>query len=185
GECASSVLKQTEPLRLAASEFSDYARLPSPGVRPTDVSRLLAEAAGSYAGVPGVRWSLDIEPGLTGQADARLLSRVFSNLILNAVEAIGGARGEIHVTARRRDSRLFVSVEDTGPGVDPKNLPRLFDAYFPAKSGGTGLVIGTAKTFVEEDAASISAEKREQGGVRVRLDLPLEKPPPAPVRGTR
>jgi len=180
-ECVSRVLRQTDELRLAASEFSDYARLPSPEVRPTDVSRLLAEAAGSYAGVPGVRWSLDIEPGLTGQADARLLSRVFSNLILNAVEAIGGARGEIHVTARRQDSRLFVSVEDTGPGVDPKNLPRLFDPYFSAKSGGTGLGLAIAKKIVEEHGGSISAENREHGGFRVRLDMPLEKPVPAPA----
>ena len=62
-ECVSRVLKQTEELRQSASEFSDYARLPAPEVEPTDVSRLLAESAAAYAGVPGIAWSLDIEPG--------------------------------------------------------------------------------------------------------------------------
>jgi C4-dicarboxylate-specific signal transduction histidine kinase len=180
-ECVSRVLKQTDELRLAASEFSDYARLPSPEVRPTDVGRLLAEAAGSYAGVPGVRWSLEIQPGLTAQADARLLSRVFSNLMVNAVEALAGTPGEIRVTARRQDSRVFVSVEDTGPGVDPANLPRLFDPYFSAKSGGTGLGLAIAKKIVEEHGGSIFAENRERGGFRVRFDLPLEKPVATPA----
>jgi nitrogen fixation/metabolism regulation signal transduction histidine kinase len=174
-ECVSRVLKQTETLRLAASEFSDYARLPAPEVRPTDVSRLLSEAAAAYAGVGGVRWALDIEPGLTAQADARLLSRVFSNLIVNAVEALAGTPGEIRVRARARDSRVFVSVEDTGPGVDPRILPRLFDPYFSAKSGGTGLGLAIAKKIVEEHGGMISAENRDRGGFRVRVDLPLEK----------
>jgi two-component system, NtrC family, nitrogen regulation sensor histidine kinase NtrY len=175
------VLKQTETLRLAASEFSDYARLPAPEVGPTDVSRLLSEAAAAYAGVAGIRWSLDIEPGLAAQADGRLLSRVFSNLIVNAVEALAGAGGEIRVTARRRDSRVLVSVEDTGPGVNPKNLSRLFDPYFSAKSGGTGLGLAIAKKIVEEHGGSISAENREDGGFRVRFDLPLEKPVATPA----
>jgi signal transduction histidine kinase len=174
-ECVSRVLKQTEELRQSASEFSDYARLPAPEVGPTDVSRLLAESAASYAGVRGVTWSLDIEPGLQAQADARLLARVFSNLIVNAVEALAGANGEIRITARRQDSRAFVSVEDTGPGVDAKNLTRLFDPYFSAKSGGTGLGLAIAKKIVEEHGGSISAENREKVGFRVRFDLPLEK----------
>jgi nitrogen fixation/metabolism regulation signal transduction histidine kinase len=175
-ECVSRVLKQTETLRLAASEFSDYARLPAPEVRLTDVSRLLSEGAAAYAGVAGVRWSLDIEPGLFAQADARLLSRVFSNLIVNAVEALAGTDGEVRIRARARGARVFVSVEDTGPGVDPKILPRLFDPYFSAKSGGTGLGLAIAKKIVEEHGGMISAENRQGGGFRVRVDLPLEKP---------
>ena len=180
-ECVSRVLKQTEELRQAASEFSDYARLPAPEVGPTDVSRLLAESAAAYAGVRGIAWSLDIEPGLQAQADGRLLARVFSNLIVNAVEALSGANGEIRITARRQDSRAFVSVEDTGPGVEKKNLARLFDPYFSAKSGGTGLGLAIAKKIVEEHGGSISAENREKGGFRVRFDLPLEKAVAAPA----
>lgn len=180
-ECVSRVLKQTEELRLAASEFSDYARLPSPEIRPTDVSRLLAETSAAYAGTAGVSWSLEIEPDLTAQADARLLSRVFSNLLLNAVEALAGMRGAIRVSARRHDSRVFIAVEDTGPGVDPGNLPRLFDPYFSAKSGGTGLGLAIAKKIVEEHGGSISAENRPEGGFRVSFDLPLEKSVATPV----
>jgi len=89
--------------------------------------------------------------------------------------ALAGAAGEIRVLARARDSRVFVSVEDTGPGVDPRILPRLFDPYFSAKSGGTGLGLAIAKKIVEEHGGMISAENRDHGGFRVRVDLPLEK----------
>ena len=52
-ECVANVLKQTDELRRSAAEFSDYARLPEPEVRPTDIGRLLSETAAAYAGSRG------------------------------------------------------------------------------------------------------------------------------------
>jgi signal transduction histidine kinase len=179
--CVANVFRQTEELRRAAAEFSDYARLPAPEIRPTDVAGILSESAAAFAGAPGIRWSVRTDERLLARADARLLSRVFSNLIGNAVEALTGSGGEIHVTARRLDSRVCVTVEDSGPGVDPAILPRLFDPYFSAKSGGTGLGLAIAKRIIEEHGGSISAENREQGGFCVRFELPLDKETEAPA----
>jgi nitrogen fixation/metabolism regulation signal transduction histidine kinase len=180
-ECVANVLRQTDELRRSAAEFSDYARLPEPEVRPTDIGRLLSETAAAYAGSRGVRWSFDLEKNLFAPGDERLLSRVLSNLFVNAVEALGGASGEIRVAARRENSRVCVSVEDDGPGVDPEILPRLFDPYFSAKSGGTGLGLAIAKKIVEEHGGSIAAQNRPAGGFRVSFDLPLENPASAPA----
>jgi nitrogen fixation/metabolism regulation signal transduction histidine kinase len=176
-ECVRNVLRQTDELRRAASEFSDYARLPAPEIRPTDVSRLARESAAAYAGAPGVRWDLRIDDGLTAPADPRLLARVFSNLLGNAVEALGGRPGEIRVTGRREGARLRIAVEDNGPGVVPQLLPRLFDPYFSAKSGGTGLGLAIAKKIIEEHQGRIAAENRPEGGFRVTFDLPLAENP--------
>jgi nitrogen fixation/metabolism regulation signal transduction histidine kinase len=176
-ECVSNVLKQTEELRRSASEFSDYARLPAPEVRPIDLSRLAEEAAAGYAGAPGVRWDLRIEPALTADADPRLLGRVFSNLLGNAVEALGDSGGEIRMSLARRDGRAALSVEDSGPGAAPEILPRLFDPYFSAKSGGTGLGLAIAKKIIEEHGGRITAENRPEGGFRVSFDLPLTERP--------
>ena len=172
-ECVTNVLRQTEELRRSASEFSDYARLPIPQVDETDISGLLSQSAAAYAGAPGVRWTVRAEPELIALADSRLLSRVFSNLVGNAVEALAGAAGEIRLTARRVDSRIVVTIEDQGPGVSPALLPRLFDPYFSAKSGGTGLGLAIAKKIIEEHGGTISAENRSEGGFRVTFDLPL------------
>jgi nitrogen fixation/metabolism regulation signal transduction histidine kinase len=170
-DCVSNVLRQTEELRRAASEFGDYARLPRAEIRPTDVGGLVHEAAAAYAAAPGVRWSVDAPPGLVAMGDPRLLSRVLSNLIGNSIEALR-AGGEIRVFAARRNGRIETSVEDDGPGVPAEKLPRLFDPYFSAKSGGTGLGLAIAKKIVEEHGGTIGAANRPEGGFRVRFDLP-------------
>ncbi len=171
-DCVANVLHQTEELKRAASEFSDYARLPRPEIGPTDVERVMRDSAAAFAGAPGVRWSVRSEPGVLAEADPRLLGRVLSNLIGNAVDALAGARGEIALSAARAEGRIVVTVEDTGPGVPARILPRLFDPYFSAKSGGTGLGLAIAKKIVEEHGGTITAGNRRGGGFRVRFELP-------------
>ena len=180
-ECVTNVLRQTEELKKAASEFSDYARLPQPEIGPTDVGRVIRDSAAAFAGAPGVRWAVRADPEVRAEADPRLLARVLSNLIGNAVDALSGAAGEIAVSAARRDGRVVVTVEDTGPGVPERILPRLFDPYFSAKSGGTGLGLAIAKKIVEEHGGTISAENRTGGGFRVRFELPQAAEREAPV----
>ena len=176
-ECVTNVLTQTEVLKRAASEFSDYSRLPRPEFGPTDVGRLVHDSTLAFSGAPGVRWRIRVEPDVLAEADSRLLSRVLSNLIGNAVEALGGTPGEITVSAERSGGRVVVSVEDSGPGVPARILPRLFDPYFSAKSGGTGLGLAIAKKIVEEHGGTIAAENRRGGGFRVRFDLPQATAP--------
>ncbi len=170
-ECVANVLKQTDELRRAAAEFSDYARLPRPEVKTLDLARLMQEAAAAYRGAPNVQWTIRIEPGSIAQGDARLLTRVFSNLIGNAVEAVGPRGGAIALEARRDGDRVVVSIEDDGPGVAPALLPHLFEPYFSAKSGGTGLGLAIVKKIVEEHGGSIAASNRSPRGFRVEFTL--------------
>jgi signal transduction histidine kinase/HAMP domain-containing protein len=171
-ECVTNVLKQTDELRHAASEFSDYARLPRPEIGATDVARVMRDSAAAFSGAPGVRWSVRSDPDVLAEADPRLLARVLSNLIGNAVDALSGAEGEITLSVAKSGGKIVVTVEDTGPGVPARILPRLFDPYFSAKSGGTGLGLAIAKKIVEEHGGSITAENRRGGGFRVRFELP-------------
>jgi signal transduction histidine kinase len=170
-ECVTNVLRQTEELRRAAAEFSDYARLPRPEIRTLPLAPLLEEAAAAYRGAPNIRWTIHAEPGLTAQGDARLLARVFSNLVGNAVEALAAGGGAIGLEAHFRGGCVVVSIEDDGPGVAPALLPRLFDPYFSAKSGGTGLGLAIVKKIVEEHGGSIAASNRSPRGFRVEFTL--------------
>ena len=144
-------------------------------MRALDVGELFDETSSSYAGAPGVRFTVDAESGLRVLGDARLLSRLLSNLVGNSVEALKGG-GAIRFSARPRGRRVELSVEDDGPGVPSEILPRLFDPYFSAKSGGTGLGLAIAKKIVEEHGGEIGAENRKSGGLVVRFDLPAADP---------
>ena len=93
-------MRQTEALKHSAAEFSDYARVPTPRMEPTDVGVLAREAAAAYAGAPGIRFEVDAPPGSVALGDARLLARVLANLIGNSVEALAGA-GAIRIAAGR------------------------------------------------------------------------------------
>jgi two-component system nitrogen regulation sensor histidine kinase NtrY len=179
-ECVDNVLRQTDELRRSAAEFADYARLPRPEMRPTDIGGVVREAAAAYAGASDIHWVVEAEPALYARADARLLARLLSNLIGNSVEAVEG-RGEIRLSAHRRDGWISVAVEDDGPGVAPEILPRLFDPYFSARSGGTGLGLAIAKKIVEEHGGAIGAEPRPEGGFRVRFLLPVLSPEAQPA----
>jgi nitrogen fixation/metabolism regulation signal transduction histidine kinase len=179
-ECVRNVLRQTEELRRSASEFSDYARLPRPQMLPIDIAAIVRESAAAYAGATGIRWVLDAPEGLFALGDARLLTRVLSNLIGNSVEALGG-NGEVRLSVARRDGRVAVTIEDNGRGVAGEILPRLFDPYFSAKSGGTGLGLAIAKKIVEEHGGEIGAENRATGGFRVHFDLPAVEDRVGPI----
>jgi signal transduction histidine kinase len=171
-ECVTNVLKQTEELRRAAAEFTDYSRLPAPQIGRTDLAGLAADSIAAYSAAPRVSWSVDVPSEVAAYADPRLIARVLSNLLGNAVEAMGPSGGQVALSARRSGSRVQVTVEDSGPGVSDAILPRLFDPYFSAKSGGTGLGLAIAKKIVEEHGGKISAENKTEGGLRVTFDLP-------------
>ncbi len=177
-ECVQNVLRQTEALKHSAAEFSDYARVPTPRMEPTDVGVLAREAAAAYAGAPGIRFEVEAPPGSVALGDARLLARVLANLIGNSVEALAGA-GAIRIAAGRVGEKIEVVVEDDGPGVATEILPRLFDPYFSARSGGTGLGLAIVKKIVEEHGGAIAAANRPSGGFRVRFDLPAAAGPAA------
>jgi signal transduction histidine kinase len=182
-DCVSNVLRQTEELRRSAAEFSDYARLPGPRMRAVDVGGLLRETAAAFAGARRIRWKVETEAGSVAEADERLLSRALSNLVGNAVEALGSSGGQIALRSAIAGERVRVTVEDDGPGVSPEVQARLFEPYFSARSGGTGLGLAIVKKIVEEHGGTISAENRTEGGFRVTLDLPLSRSREiAPVR---
>jgi two-component system sensor histidine kinase AtoS len=64
-------------------------------------------------------------------------------------------------------------ITDTGPGIRPENLDRIFEPYFTTKEGGTGLGLALTHRIILEHRGSIRAENRPDGGARFVIDLPL------------
>ena len=107
----------------------------------------------------------------TVSGDASQLRQVFVNLIDNAVDA-ASPKGVVRVRAEAGAGTVTISVEDTGPGVDPGTLRRLFEPLVTTKQKGIGLGLALVKRIVEHHGGTIGYEPRG-GGARFVVRLPL------------
>lgn len=105
--------------------------------------------------------------------DPILIERVFSNLYLNAIEALETSScGAIVTRAFRGDERTFIEVEDDGPGLDPGIIDRIFEPLVTAKVRGTGLGLALCRVIVEAHGGEITATSGSPHGTAFHLWLP-------------
>jgi signal transduction histidine kinase len=165
-----NILRQVVVLRETSKEFSDYASLRQVHRKPLDLRKLLADLAKDYGS--SKRFTAEIEPSTPSQysGDERMLRGAIANLIENALQA--APNGTVHLDSRAVDSKVVVSVEDSGPGVPPELLPKIFDPYFSTKSAGTGLGLAIARKAIEEHGGTVHAENLNPG-FRIAVELPM------------
>jgi PAS domain S-box-containing protein len=122
----------------------------------------------------------NVELSVTGNghavdADAELLQIVFSNLLVNSAQAMGGD-GRVAVSVRPRDSSVDVIFEDTGPGIPSDVRERMFEPFFTTKHRGTGLGLSTARRLIEQHGGRIAVDCPVTGGTVVTVSLPAARP---------
>ena len=123
------------------------------------------------AGLTIVRRSGDV-PSV--HIDRDQISRVFKNIVGNAVDAMAAApTRELHVETAVSDGYAEIRFADTGPGFEGDAERRVFEPYFTTKSHGTGLGMAISYRMVAEHGGEIVAENRSEGGARVTVRLPL------------
>jgi signal transduction histidine kinase len=114
--------------------------------------------------------------GVEGLRCSPRLARVLQNLLSNAVRHTP-ADGTVRLEAIRVGDRVRLAVEDDGDGIDPEDLPHVFEPFFradPARSGpGSGLGLALAKRIVEALGGRISADRATGTGARFAVELPL------------
>jgi PAS domain S-box-containing protein len=119
------------------------------------------------------------------QADRVQLQQVILNLIMNALEAMrgasDGARELLISTGRDASNGVHVSLRDTGPGLNPASLERLFDAFYTTKSSGLGMGLSICHSIIEAHGGRIWAGANEPRGAVFHFTLPLERDKTAPT----
>ncbi|HEX8407444.1 MAG TPA: ATP-binding protein [Thermoanaerobaculia bacterium] len=169
-----NILRQVVTLRETSKEFSDYASLRTVQRKPLDLQKLLAEIAAGYeeSQERGIEFHAEIAPSTprTFHGDERMLRGAVANLIENAFQAAPG--GQVRLGSHGVDSKVVIAVQDSGPGVAPELLPKIFDPYFSTKSTGTGLGLAIARKAIEEHGGQIRAENVSPG-LRVVIELPV------------
>jgi signal transduction histidine kinase len=184
------MLAQVERLGRLVDQLLDLSRLES-GEVPLRIEELplhplvddlISEIEVAMPG-RGVDVHNDVPSDLpTLPADRERLHQVLFNLIDNAVR-FTPAGGSVTVSARRRNGSVEVAVSDTGAGISPEHLPRLFERFYradPARArgdGGTGIGLAIARSVVEAHGGQIHAKSEPGRGSVFTFDLPAERSP--------
>ena len=111
-------------------------------------------------------------------ADKNRLNQVISNLISNSIKFTQGEWGTISITTKREENSkaITISVKDTGKGIDPEIMPRLFTKFATKSDTGTGLGLFISKSIVEAHGGRIWAENNKDGkGATFYFTLPVSK----------
>jgi signal transduction histidine kinase len=119
---------------------------------------------------------LDATQAVTVLADPVALDQIVHNLILNALQAleqVPPAQRRLTLTVSSQGARADISVADSGPGIAPEVLPRLFEPFFSTREGGLGLGLSLCETLAQGMGGALSAANAPQGGAVFRLQLPL------------
>lgn len=136
------------------------------------VGALVRSAAQAVLRPNEVRLTVDGLDDARVDGDATQLRQAFLNLIENAVQAVGKS-GEVRVIGQVGPLSA-IAFEDSGPGVDPVILPRLFEPLATSKPTGNGLGLALVKRIVERHGGAIHYEAREGGGARFVVQLPRQ-----------
>ena len=182
-----TITRQADDIGRMVDEFSKFARMPKPQIRPFGLIGMLSDAAFSQRMVtPEIAINIATKmDGIIYYGDERLLSQAIGNLLKNAAHAIAGMPeedeviGQITITAMQSDDILRLYIDDNGPGFPEESRDRLLEPYVTTKDRGTGLGLAIVNRVIIDHGGSISLSPRadDQRGASVHIALPFGTTP--------
>jgi signal transduction histidine kinase len=127
----------------------------------------------------GVRTELDANDAVLVRADAVALEQIAHNLVMNAAQAmeqVPAGQRTLHVRVARRGDDALLTVEDTGPGMPPEVLARVFEPFFTTREQGLGLGLSLCETLATAMNGRLRADHRPPRGAVFELALPAHTP---------
>ncbi|MDP1832401.1 MAG: ATP-binding protein [Geothrix sp.] len=189
------IVRETVRCRGIIRGLLDFARPATPARKPMELNEVVRRSVSvvmTQLSLNQVDLSLDLAPDLPAvQADANQIQQVVVNLLLNAMDAIGTEGGSVRATTRPGAlGSIEFTLEDSGPGIAPEDLPRIFEPFFTTKGNqGTGLGLAVSWGIAEAHGGSLRAETIPGHGTRLILRLPTsagtEGAPPIPPHSSR
>lgn len=131
-----------------------------------------------YLGQSRVALLVDCPAGIILSADEAHLTRVFQNLVVNAVEAMRGQGGEVHIKVTPLGHQVQIAIKDNGPGIPEEIQENFFEAFVThGKQRGTGLGTAIAKSVIDAHKGQIWFETKAGEGTIFKINLPFIKEP--------
>jgi signal transduction histidine kinase len=175
----SRITRQTQLIDEMVREILEFAK-GEPGeieVKETDLDAFfqdLAETLGPIVEQKGSKLEIPGRSNAVVRFDARKINRVLMNMVRNAMEAMAGP-GTIGIEAEVRPKGLHLSVWDTGPGIPPELLERIFEPFVSkGKATGTGLGLAMCWKMISEHGGTVAASNPHRGGARFDIHIPLK-----------
>lgn len=176
----STLRREADRLEATLEDFLRFAGHHELNVRRTDLNQLVQELVDFY-GPQAAAGRVQLRPGLTPspvivRLDADLFKQAVLNLLINAQQAMANSEsggGELIVRTSIEGNRACLEVADTGPGIEPDRLEKIFQAYYSTKRGGTGLGLPTARRIIEEHGGTITVHSEPGRGTSFAVRMPL------------
>jgi signal transduction histidine kinase len=184
-DLAGRIARNADALSRLIAELLEFSRLERGEVSlvlgPVELTRLVPEIVDQLETVlDRHRLRLEMEPGVMVRADPHAVTRILTNMLVNAVKfAPLGTEVLVSLTSDGADAKL--SVLDEGPGVAQEDQPKVFDRFFrgsgpAAASPGTGIGLAVVRELAQRMGGSVAVANRPSGGARFTVDLPLYAP---------
>jgi signal transduction histidine kinase len=172
------VLKETDRMAAMLDRLrTTYKAVRKEDFRPVRVNEILEDVHAlvathlRHAGISFEYHPDSALPPVSAVSDQ--LRQVILNLFMNAVDAMPrGGRLMVSTQMLAADKEILIRVADTGEGIDPAILPRLFETFISGKENGTGLGLAISSEIVTNHNGRIQAENRAEGGATFRVWLP-------------
>jgi len=182
---AEGLLQEVRSLSEMINAFLNFARPQPLQLEEVSLKELLDSCARELTPLFEER-GIDLNTEFIGQsdfrvsADARMLRQALLNLLRNAVEAIPESQENRRVDVTLKDvpgnDFIQLSVQDTGPGIDPADLDKVFIPFFTTKATGHGVGLPLAHRVITEHGGNLSVENSPAGGARFIMRLPVVTP---------
>ena len=178
-ESASTLLAEIQNLKGIIARFGEFSKMPAPKFQCISVNDViegvlrLFQAQLTAGDPPRIASHLDLQSKLPMiAADPDLLHRAFSNLVLNAMDAMPQG-GTLRISTRALDGCVQIEMSDTGIGLTEEERDRLFTPYYTSKAHGTGLGLAIVQSVVSDHDGRITVESVLGKGALFRIQLPF------------
>ena len=169
-----TLIEQINTLSAIASEFSSFAKMPKARNEEVEIAQKLKTVAGLFENTKNIDISLELNDNedLRIVADKEQVSRVFINLIKNAVQAIPKSKkGKIIISLTTYSKRAKITIEDNGYGIPEDKKEKLFEPSFTTKTTGMGIGLAIVKNIVNSAGGDIWFESEENKGTKFHVEF--------------
>lgn len=160
-ETVEDIFSQTLRVKRIVSDLLEFSREKAPVLKEFNLTGLIEDVTSRMMVsnmLSGIELNVSIPRDVNITADRHLMEQVFINLLINAVDAMAGIRGTIDITVEHSGNEVAIRISDTGKGIPPDTLQRIFDPFYTTKEKGTGLGLAIVYNIIRKHNGSITVE---------------------------